>query len=67
MVIFLTLHFFLNRAKLDENELLLDFAHKLEAACIGVVESGKMTKDLALIIHGSKYYGIVIVHLFYFL
>ncbi|KAL6580337.1 hypothetical protein OROMI_008361 [Orobanche minor] len=25
-----------------------------EAACIGVVESGKMTKDLALIIHGSK-------------
>ncbi|KAL6561477.1 hypothetical protein OROMI_017078 [Orobanche minor] len=27
---------------------------KLEAACIGVVESGKMTKDLALIIHGSK-------------
>ncbi|KAL6558542.1 hypothetical protein OROMI_018892 [Orobanche minor] len=27
---------------------------KLDAACIGVVESGKMTKDLALIIHGSK-------------
>ncbi|KAL6554688.1 hypothetical protein OROHE_007427 [Orobanche hederae] len=30
------------------------FPAKLEAACIGVVESGKMTKDLALIIHGSK-------------
>ncbi|KAL6584504.1 hypothetical protein OROMI_003793 [Orobanche minor] len=27
---------------------------KLEASCIGVVEYGKMTKDLALIIHGSK-------------
>ena len=27
----------------------------MEAACIGTVESGKMTKDLALIIHGSKY------------
>jgi isocitrate dehydrogenase len=43
-----------HRAKLDENEKLLDFTEKLEAACIGTVESGKMTKDLALIIHGSK-------------
>lgn len=43
------------RAKLDNNERLLDFTQKLEAACIGAVESGKMTKDLALIIHGSKY------------
>ncbi|CAI0547378.1 unnamed protein product [Linum tenue] len=42
------------RAKLDDNAALLDFTQKLEAACIGVVESGKMTKDLALIIHGSK-------------
>ncbi|KAF2325700.1 hypothetical protein GH714_033343 [Hevea brasiliensis] len=41
-------------AKLDENERLLDFTQKLEAACIGTVESGKMTKDLALIIHGPK-------------
>lgn len=44
----------LYRAKLDENPRLLDFTEKLEAACVGVVESGKMTKDLALIIHGSK-------------
>lgn len=44
-----------NRAKLDNNARLLDFTEKLEAACIGTVESGKMTKDLALIIHGSKY------------
>ncbi|KAF4351008.1 hypothetical protein G4B88_015992 [Cannabis sativa] len=43
-----------HRAKLDNNERLLDFTEKLEAACIGAVESGKMTKDLALIIHGSK-------------
>lgn len=42
------------RAKLDDNAKLLEFTEKLEAACIGVVESGKMTKDLALIIHGSK-------------
>jgi isocitrate dehydrogenase len=33
----------------------LEFTEKLEAACIGVVEAGKMTKDLALILHGSKY------------
>ncbi|GAB2212455.1 hypothetical protein Droror1_Dr00020421 [Drosera rotundifolia] len=43
-----------HRAKLDGNPKLLDFTEKLEAACIGAVESGKMTKDLALIIHGSK-------------
>uniref|UniRef100_M1B145 Isocitrate dehydrogenase [NADP] n=1 Tax=Solanum tuberosum TaxID=4113 RepID=M1B145_SOLTU len=42
------------RAKLDNNAALLDFTKKLEAACIGAVENGKMTKDLALIIHGSK-------------
>lgn len=46
----------LHRAKLDDNARLLDFTEKLEAACVGTVESGKMTKDLALIIHGSKYY-----------
>lgn len=44
-----------DRAKLDDNAKLLDFTEKLEAACVGVVESGKMTKDLALILHGSKY------------
>ncbi|KAL0423410.1 UNVERIFIED_CONTAM: Isocitrate dehydrogenase [NADP] [Sesamum radiatum] len=44
----------LPRAKLDGNAKLLEFTEKLEAACIGVVEAGKMTKDLALIIHGSK-------------
>ncbi|XP_075080755.1 isocitrate dehydrogenase [NADP]-like isoform X2 [Nicotiana tabacum] len=43
-----------HRAKLDNNAALLDFTKKLEAACIGAVENGKMTKDLALIVHGSK-------------
>lgn len=51
------------RAKLDDNARLLDFALKLEAACVGTVESGKMTKDLALLIHGSSKY----VMLFQFL
>ncbi|KAL0381738.1 UNVERIFIED_CONTAM: Isocitrate dehydrogenase [NADP], chloroplastic/mitochondrial [Sesamum angustifolium] len=43
-----------HRAKLDGNEKLLDFGQKLEAACIETVESGKMTKDLAILIHGPK-------------
>lgn len=43
-----------HRAKLDDNAKLLEFTEKLEAACIGAVESGKMTKDLALILHGSQ-------------
>ncbi|URD95165.1 Isocitrate dehydrogenase NADP [Musa troglodytarum] len=43
-----------HRAKLDDDARLLDFTQKLEAACVGTVESGKMTKDLALLIHGSS-------------
>ena len=38
------------RGKLDGNQALIDFANKLEAVCIRTVESGKMTKDLALLI-----------------
>lgn len=41
------------RGKLDKNQELIDFAHALEQVCIETVESGKMTKDLALIIHGK--------------
>lgn len=37
------------RGELDENERLVDFADKLEKACIQTIEDGKMTKDLALI------------------
>lgn len=43
-----------HRAKLDDNAKLSEFTRKLEAACIGTVESGKMTKDLALLVYGSK-------------
>ncbi|WP_299577654.1 isocitrate dehydrogenase (NADP(+)) [uncultured Sunxiuqinia sp.] len=39
------------RGKLDENQALIDFANTLEQVCVETVESGKMTKDLALIIH----------------
>ncbi|KAJ6891811.1 isocitrate dehydrogenase [Populus alba x Populus x berolinensis] len=46
-----------HRAKLDGNVKLLDFTAKLEASCIGAVESGKMTKDLALLIHGPRVRG----------
>ncbi|WP_372651985.1 isocitrate dehydrogenase (NADP(+)) [Draconibacterium sp.] len=42
------------RGKLDENQELIDFAHALEQVCIKTVESGKMTKDLAMIIHGKE-------------
>lgn len=37
------------RGELDGNVELMKFADKLEKACIDTVESGKMTKDLALI------------------
>ena len=37
------------RGELDNITDLCDFADKLEAACIKTIESGKMTKDLALI------------------
>ncbi|KAJ2996133.1 hypothetical protein HDV02_006769 [Globomyces sp. JEL0801] len=43
----------LHRAKLDNNEELAKFCHTLEKACIQTVESGIMTKDLALTIHGK--------------
>jgi isocitrate dehydrogenase len=42
------------RGKLDDNQELVDFANALETVCIETVESGKMTKDLALIIHGKE-------------
>lgn len=42
------------RGKLDGNQALIDFAQTLENVCIETVESGKMTKDLALLIHGKQ-------------
>ena len=37
------------RGELDGNNELMDFADRLEEACISTIESGSMTKDLALI------------------
>ncbi|MDO4272306.1 MAG: NADP-dependent isocitrate dehydrogenase [Eubacteriales bacterium] len=37
------------RGELDKNAELADFAQKLEKATLNTIESGKMTKDLALI------------------
>ncbi|XP_073979259.1 isocitrate dehydrogenase [NADP] cytoplasmic [Rhodnius prolixus] len=42
----------MHRAKLDENEELKYFAEKLEEVCIETIESGFMTKDLAICIKG---------------
>lgn len=42
------------RGKLDNNLELIEFSNALEQVCIEVVESGKMTKDLAVCIHGNK-------------
>jgi len=43
-----------HRGKLDGNDRLIDFCSKLEKVCVDTVESGKMTKDLALCIHGDQ-------------
>lgn len=42
-----------HRGKLDGNNKLIEFCSILEQVCIDTIESGKMTKDLALIIHGK--------------
>jgi isocitrate dehydrogenase len=41
------------RGKLDDNQALIDFCQTLEDVCVETVESGVMTKDLALCIHGK--------------
>ena len=43
-----------HRGKLDNNQDLINFCHTLEKVCVDTVESGKMTKDLALLIHKDK-------------
>jgi isocitrate dehydrogenase len=41
------------RGKLDKNDELIRFCNILEQVCIETVESGKMTKDLAICLHGN--------------
>ena len=42
------------RGKLDGNAKLIEFCEILEKVCVDTVESGKMTKDLALCIYGDE-------------
>ncbi len=42
------------RGQLDKNDELRRFAQTLEKVCVQTVESGKMTKDLALSVHGNN-------------
>ena len=42
-----------HRAKLDGNDDLRDFASALEEVCVETVESGHMTKDLAILVGGD--------------
>ncbi len=44
------------RAKFDSNTPLAEFCEKLEKAVIDTVESGAMTKDLALLVGGDQQY-----------
>jgi isocitrate dehydrogenase len=43
-----------HRGKLDGNAELIRFCETLEQVCVDVVESGRMTKDLAVCIHGNR-------------
>ncbi len=42
------------RGKLDNTPEVIKFAETLEQVCIETVENGKMTKDLALLVHGDQ-------------
>ena len=44
----------LHRAKLDNNASLKEFAETLEKVCVDTIESGDMTKDLAICIKGMN-------------
>jgi isocitrate dehydrogenase len=42
------------RGQLDNNQALIRFSKALEEVCVETVESGIMTKDLAVCVHGNK-------------
>jgi len=42
------------RGQLDNNQELIHFSKALEEVCVETVESGIMTKDLAVCVHGNK-------------
>jgi isocitrate dehydrogenase len=43
-----------HRAKLDNNQALAKFASTLEKVCVDTVQSGFMTKDLALLVGADQ-------------
>jgi isocitrate dehydrogenase len=43
-----------HRGRLDDTPEVTDFAETLEKVCVGTVESGKMTKDLALLVGSDQ-------------
>ncbi len=45
-----------HRGKLDENQELINFCQTLEQVCIDTVQSGKMTKDLSLLVGENAEY-----------
>ena len=45
-----------HRGKLDGNEELIKFSNNVEEVCVQTVESGSMTKDLAILIDRSNKY-----------
>ena len=45
-----------HRGKLDANDELIKFANTLEKVCIDCVETGSMTKDLAVLIDANQKY-----------
>jgi isocitrate dehydrogenase len=44
------------RGRMDETPAVTEFAHTLERVCVETVESGKMTKDLALLVGPDQPY-----------
>ena len=42
------------RGRMDETPEVTEFAETLERVCVETVESGKMTKDLALLVGGDQ-------------
>ena len=45
-----------HRGKLDDNQELIKFSNILEQICVGCVETGSMTKDLAILVGSSQKY-----------
>lgn len=42
------------RGKMDDNQPLINFASTLEKVCVDTVESGHMTKDLAMLVSDNQ-------------